>query len=75
MTSYSLKCKFFETLFKYRHIIEGVSIDNSRTWDYHVNFRSEYSFVIYFNDAVCSLVYITLSGRMINGHAFGREQL
>ena len=47
MTSYSLKCKFVETLFKYRHIMEQVSIDNPRNSDCHVNFRSEYPFMIY----------------------------
>jgi len=47
MTSYSLKCKFVENLFKYRHIMERVPIDNPWNSDCHVNFRSEYSFIIY----------------------------
>jgi hypothetical protein len=47
MTSYSLKCKFVGNLFKYRCLMERVSMDNPRIWDCHANFRSEYSFMIY----------------------------
>jgi len=47
MTSFSLKCKFVENLFKYRHTMERVSVDNQRNSDCHVNFRSEYPFTIY----------------------------
>jgi len=74
MTSDSLKCKFVVNLFKYRHIMERVSIDKPLMLGLSCKFTFRAFIYNLFNDAVCSLVCITLRSGMMNWYAFGREQ-